>query len=885
MQKRGRMTKMTGIGFLRGLRGRLMLYFLVMALVPLCAVSIISYQKARSSLESSAENMLDNISEGVMGKIDLMVGSRYDDLKTWSQIPAFSTALETRRYREADQLLHSFEKGYSSYKEIMLVNAQGEVVACSDPALPTHQGFNRNQGDQEWFKAALSGNPKVSEVGFAPTLNALAIGISSPVKNGAGKVIGALFARVPWAEVEKIVAEGKEGESGYVFLLNKEGGIIAHPKKEKLLKENLTRNDNKDLATIAEKMAKGEKGRGHYSYEGVDKLVSFQPSKGAGEFKGLGWSAASVISYREVNASVYHLRDTVLLMILAAALAIALITMAIARNIVVPLMLGVDFAKAIAEGDLTRTLEVAGTDEIGDLARALNSMAGGLRGIVGQVKGTSLQLSAAAGQISAGSDQLARAAHSQASASEETSSTMVLMAASIQSVALNADSLSGHVNDVSSSIQELGASSEQVAKSSEVMASAVAETSATIEEMIASIDRVAENTEELAASVSETSATIEQMTVSIGEVALNSQGLQQVVAETSTVIGQMTDSIRQVAGSAAEADSVAMVATKEGIAGQAAVQDALAAMQRVSGVIAKTADSIVNLGRHSEEIGNIVQVISQIADQTNLLALNAAIEAARAGDAGRGFAVVADEVRKLAERSVNATKEIGQVIKQVQADTADSVRFGELASREAQASMDLSGIAGNALTNIVRSIEQTGLLIADIAAMTERQADASKQVNGSVEKMSQSALQLANAAKEQAFGGRQIRIAVEKMNSITRDVTSATREQSQGGKQILIALESMNGVTRQVSLATREQALSARQILDAVSSMNSMTQMVANATSEQKKGGDMVVLAIENIGGLTRENLEAVVQFGVSAQDLTQQANDLTSLVGKFLVD
>jgi methyl-accepting chemotaxis protein len=561
-----------------------------------------------------------------------------------------------------------------------------------------------------------------------------------------------------------------------------------------------------------------------------------------------------------------------------------LVSTLITRSIIVPLSAAVEIADRLSQGDLTAKSAAVSKDEVGQLLVSMNNMADKLRLMMARISATSSQVASAASQISSGSEALGRAAQSQSSATEETSSTMVQMAVSIQSVAQHAGSLLGHVGEVSSSIQELGASSEQVAKSSEQMASAVAETSATIEEMIASIDRVAENTEELAASVSETSATIEQMTVSIGEVAQNSQGLQQVVTETSAVVGEMTEAMRRMAGSAAEANAVASVATKEAVAGQTAVQEALAAMQRVSGVITKTADSVVNLGRHSDEIGNIVQVISQIADQTNLLALNAAIEAARAGDAGRGFAVVADEVRKLAERSVNATKEIGEVIKQVQADTLDSVKYGELATREAQASMDLSGVAGNALANIVRNIEQSGVLMAEIAAMTEQQAAASLQVNESVEKMSRSALQVASAAKEQAFGGRQIRIAVEKMNSITREVTGATREQSQGGKQIRIALESMNGVTRQVSLATREQAFSSGQILEAVTGMSSMTKLVADATSEQKKGGDMVVLATENISSLTRDNLAAVEQFAGSARELTLQANELIGMVGAFRV-
>ncbi|GEM_PF-5393766 len=522
---------------------------------------------------------------------------------------------------------------------------------------------------------------------------------------------------------------------------------------------------------------------------------------------------------------------------LAALVLAVLASIYMARIIIAPLGVALATVRRVAEGDLDISLEGGSRDEIGQIIDAMGGMVENLRAMVGKIKETAGELDSTAGQISANSTQLIRSAHSQASATEETSCTMEQMAASIQSVANNADSLAGNADQVASAVQELGGSSEQVAKSAETMASSVSETSATIEQMTISIEKVAQNAEELASSVNETSSTIEEMTVSIEQVAASSQDLLMVVSEASATIQQMAASIKQTADNVTEADSVAKIAAREGVAGQEAIQNALAAMQRVGEVSARTAASIINLGKRSEEIGNIVKVINEIADQTNLLALNAAIEAARAGEAGRGFAVVAEEVRKLAERSVAATKEIGQVIGQVQADTGDSVKYGELASREALASMELSTVAGNALANIIKTIEQTSELMGSINQMTAEQSGASRQVILAVEKMSSSAALVASAAREQALGGRQIRIAMEKMNGITQEVAVATREQAQGSKQIWVAVGNMNNVTQQVTIATREQALSARQITTSVTSMNTMTQAVANATSEQKRGG------------------------------------------------
>ena len=547
-----------------------------------------------------------------------------------------------------------------------------------------------------------------------------------------------------------------------------------------------------------------------------------------------------------------------------------------------PIRRMVGVAGSVAEGDLTQTIPIIADDEVGTLAGSLNGMVGNLRRIVDNIQDTSVQVASSAGQISANARLITEGAGAQAQAAEETSTSMEEMAASIQTVAGNAQSLATHVEETSSSITEMGASIEEVAKSSATLAATVAEASATIEQMTVSIDQMARNLEVLAQTVSEASATIEEMTSSIEAVARNAEVMNTASARASQTVSEMAGAVNDVAKIAEEADRISNKAQDDARTGDEAVQKTVVGMRTISETMENTSRVIMGLGKRSQEIGKILEVIEEIADQTNLLALNAAIEAARAGEAGRGFAVVADEVRKLAERSVEATKEIGEVIRLVQAETTDAVETAKVGASHSKEGLQLTDKAGLALRSIIDSVSRSSQLMARIASSTARQSQASAEVLRTVADMNAATEQVTTAVREQAAGSKQIRQAMENINRITTQVNYATKEQAAGGRQVRLSVENMNKIASQVNIATKEQAEGSRQIVRAVENMNRMTQQVSYATAEQKRGGELVVKAMENISEIARDNLSTVEQMSKATQNLATQAENLAKLISVF---
>jgi methyl-accepting chemotaxis protein len=270
------------------------------------------------------------------------------------------------------------------------------------------------------------------------------------------------------------------------------------------------------------------------------------------------------------------------------------------------------------------------------------------------------------------------------------------------------------------------------------------------------ISQLAQNTRALTTASEEISQSSQEQ--SRGAMAQSEQTTQVV-----TAMQEMASTVQQVSENSDNASSASQRAAAAAREGGKIVEETLSRMRAIAASVGDTAHKVQELGKRSDEIGQIISVIDEIADQTNLLALNAAIEAARAGEQGRGFAVVADEVRKLAERTSQATKQITDMISNIQAETKSAVTAMHAGTKEVETGVEATSDAGRSLQEIIQMSEQVGDMIAHIATAATEQSAATVQINGSIE-------QIAKITASTATAAQQATSAFEELSGLARNL-------------------------------------------------------------------------------------------------------------------
>lgn len=237
------------------------------------------------------------------------------------------------------------------------------------------------------------------------------------------------------------------------------------------------------------------------------------------------------------------------------------------------------------------------------------------------------------------------------------------------------------------------------------------------------------------------------------------------IQETTEAVGRMTRSILEVSSNASEAAQVAQRSLDAASQGAHAVQNTIQGMNDIRGQIQETSKRIKRLGESSQEISEIVDLISDITEQTNILALNAAIQAASAGEAGRGFTVVAEEVQRLAERSSEATKQIGAIVKTIQTDTNNAVIAMEKSTEGVVEGARLSDDAGQALSEIGTVSESLAALIRSISDATTAQTDMAAQVSRNMQEIQSITAQTTQGTEQTASSIGQLTALAEELSS------------------------------------------------------------------------------------------------------------------------
>jgi methyl-accepting chemotaxis protein len=370
-------------------------------------------------------------------------------------------------------------------------------------------------------------------------------------------------------------------------------------------------------------------------------------------------------------------------------------------QIVKPLRALARAAREVAAGNINVEVQASTTDEIGVLASAFNIMITNIRSSMSEIQ-----------QNADIAKRAAQEAHEARKASEE-----------------QQEYLSGNVQNILLVMQNF-AQGDLTAHLAVKNNDAIGMISRGFNEAVANIRQlvvqVIEAVRETANASSHIAEVSQAMAEDIRHQARQTGAIASLIERMDTITGHNAD---EAARESAEASTDAQN-------GGVVVTSTIQGITTIASVVAKSASTIEALGKSSEQIGEIVQVIEEIADQTNLLALNAAIEAARAGEQGRGFAVVADEVRKLAERTQKATKEIGTTIRVIQSDTNEAVRAMHEGTREMDKGKTSAAQAAEALERIINRTSNVAAIISAMAESSKEQTSTSSNIVENVENIS-----------------------------------------------------------------------------------------------------------------------------------------------------
>lgn len=639
---------------------------------------------------------------------------------------------------------------------------------------------------------------------------------------------------IPIEDAQRQVLENikqlRYGGTGYFWINDLKPRMIMHPTDPKLDGTDLSGYKDHNGKFIFREFVKicRNNGEGFVSYM-WPKPGETVPAKKISYvklYKPWGWIVGSGLYVDAFKNRLAVLHETVLAASILLSLVLILFAWSVGRGIKRSIDQGCAFAAAIASGDLSGTLAVTRTDEIGVLANSLNAMVAGLKSMIGRITSNANELAATSTEIA------------------QASCTMVL----------SAEQQAADVVESFAASEEIHHLIDKVARDVDGLNTSASESSSAVIELATSIEEVAQNMENLVFSVDGISDSITEMTESIRQIDAGVQTLKDTSTDTAQSVLQFNESIRQIEAYTKESAAISDKVLSDAETGKNAVGETIAGIDVIMQASRITAEAINALSEKALNIGSIVTVIEEISHQTNLLALNASIIAAQAGEHGKGFGVVALEIKQLAERTGRSTREIADMIKGVQAETNRAVIAIAASEESVKTGETLSTKAGDALVKIVDGVEKTARQMAEIARTTKEQARSSELIRSAMGHVSTMSNAIAETTHQQRKGSELIHAEVDRVREFSSLVMRSMREQTKVGDQISNMTQHVTESSSRIKEACADQTKSGKRIQEAVES-------IQNSASTVLKEIRVVDSSVSKLGTNTKSLKQETANF------------------------
>lgn len=660
--------------------------------------------------------------------------------------------------------LRYYLKSFPENIEVFITSKKGLNVAM------TNRTSDYLQSDESWWKYCYNNGDSttyIADVEYDASTEAYAINIAVPIFDIDNKeTIGILRSTVNVSLLFDTISQIKIGKTGGVTLIDRNNTVLYSKNLEMLMQkapewmQDFTSGENRWSTQYSD-------------LNGHDALLAYSQLKGDYSEK-LRWKIFLDQDLTELEAPVRKVLINNIIIAAIVAIILAGFGFWMANSISQPIM-GIAYAaKNLSIGDLNRNVDKK-------IKRSLENRRDEI-GIAGQgLLGTEeymIKMATIAQEISIGN--LTQDIEPQSDTDE--------LGFAFQRM----------VQDLRESISTVTVNADSVFDASENLALAADQASKATIQIAATIQDVARSTNQQATSISQTSASVDQMTQSIYNISKGAQEQASTMSLVSDITAQMSRSIQQVADNADSVSKNAALATQAAFAGSNTVEETIEGMQSIKRKVDVSAQKVQEMGQRSDQISVIVQTIDDIASQTNLLALNASIEAARAGEHGKGFTVVAEEVRKLAERSSEATKEIGELVKAIQKTITEAVLAMTEGATEVDLGVSRANAAGEALNEIL---------------------DAAKTVNQQAEQAAMEVGQMTEASIKLVTATDSVSAIIEENSSITEEMAANSNVVVQAIENIASISEENNASIEEVSAATEEMNAQAEEVTAAAQNL------------------------------------------------------------------